>query len=60
MLYLYLRFFFFFFLLVLLFFSSIPTLESVWYVCLNNGFQFFWKYVWVQKFVEIHVILFKN
>ena len=32
----------------------------VWYGCLNNSFQFFWKFVWVKKCVEIHVILFKN
>ena len=32
----------------------------VWYVYLNNSFQFFWKYVWVKKCVKIRVILFKN
>ena len=34
--------------------------ESVWYVCLNYNFQFFWKYVWVKKCVKIRVMLFKN
>ena len=29
-------------------------------MCLNNNFQFFWKYVWVKKFVKICVMLFKN
>ena len=29
-------------------------------MCLNNSFQFFWKYMWVKKCVKIHVMLFKN
>ena len=36
------------------------NLGLVWYVCLNNSFQFFWKYVWMKKCVEIHVMLFEN
>ena len=34
--------------------------RSVWYVCLNNSFQFFWKYMWVKKYIKIRVILFKT
>ena len=41
---------------------ELPLELLVWYVCLNNNFQFFfykntcrWK-----KYIEIHVILFKN
>ena len=29
-------------------------------VCLNNSFQFFWKYMWVKECVKIRLILFKN
>ena len=32
----------------------------VWYVCLNNSFQFFWIYLWVKKYIEIRIMLFKN
>ena len=38
-------------------------LGLVWYVCLNNSFQFFFfflKYMWVKRSVKIHIILFKN
>ena len=40
--------------------TNFENLEYVWNVCLNNSFQFFWKYLWVKKCVEIHVMLFKN
>ena len=33
---------------------------SIWYVCLNNSFLFFLKYVWVKKCMKIRVMLFKN
>ena len=32
----------------------------IWYMYLNNSFHFFWKYVWVKKYMEMRVILFKN
>ena len=42
-------------------FSSLfKTWGLVWYVCLNNSFQCFWKYMWVKKYVKIRVILFKD
>ena len=34
---------------------SSKTLEHVWYVYLNNSFQFFRKYMWVKKYVKILV-----
>ena len=38
----------------------IQSSKPVWYVCLNNSFQFFWKYVRMKKYVEMCVTLFKN
>ena len=35
-------------------------LGPVWYCCSSNVVCIFWKYVWVKKCLEIHVILFKN
>ena len=32
----------------------------IWYMYLNNSFHFFWKYVWVKKYVKICVMLFEN
>ena len=32
----------------------------VWYVCLNNNFQFLWKYIWMKKCIEMRIILFEN
>ena len=40
--------------------GSLRDHGGVWYMHLNNSFQFFWKYVWVKKYVKIHVMLFKN
>ena len=35
-------------------------LRSIQYVCLNNNFQFFQKYVQIKKCMKIRVLLLKN
>ena len=29
-------------------------------MCLNNSFQFFWKYMWVKTYMKIRAMLFNN
>ena len=48
------------FILINIFYYFFEKLWIVWYLCLNNSFQFFWKYVLAKRYVKIRVILFKN